>query len=142
MSDSLFSVLVEYGNWVLTVYKPDPDGGISIASPIKHTCFSFVQTPFCCGVQEVGKFGTGLTAEQIDSVIKHHHSFMKKSKTLQGLSIAHFVKYAGTTSFTSSDWMDGFIKAGWKQVIPDFENPVHPGNIIRQLMYVHSKTYP
>lgn len=133
----MFTISRNYTNYIIQRFDKHPLGGFQSEKQVIGFVFSNV--PYCCGTEELGHFGVGTTKEEREAVIKHYFDYRLKTAGGPGLVIAHFVKPNGGKEYTSKEWIESLMEAGFKEGIPEFENHVHPGNMIRQLYYVHAK---
>lgn len=56
-----------------------------------------------------------------------------------GITLVHFAKPDSCEDYLNKEWIELFKEAGFKQVVPEFENHAHKGNKILQLVYIHEK---
>lgn len=105
------------------------EGNTTVAS------FHVKVLPFCCAVEEIGmmwwrddNIPLDLARECITRFLTSRSEGYKA-----GVTLIHFAPW------TNSRWKELFKEAGFKQVLPEFKNHVHPGTMITQLVYVHTR---
>lgn len=113
--------------------------------------FLLGRVPYCCAVDEIGRQywlehdpRDGITPLDIPEIkgrelLQAFLSTRTGTSGTPGMSVIHFVRHAGQDKFQGYQWIPIFLEAGFQQLLPEFENHVHPGNMILQLVKVHSK---
>ncbi len=106
-----------------------------------YASFTSRRSLFCCAVEEIGalswdagsKIPLDVGRELIRLFLKNV-SVSSQNINTPGMVHINFVKRNGELEVTTPEWFELFQEAGFIQFVPTFENHVHPGNQIIQLV--------